>query len=888
MLKLAFQSIFYHKKRAAAVLTGMVLSIALLTGISSLIASGRQSNIQNCKEIYGDWNYVIFGDEETAIHLSEAEGEGCLVKKYGILKAAGFLEEEQLSLQYADASYLEMMNQPVLEGSYPQQKNEIAMSRFTLDNLNRNAGVGDLVTLNGRSYRICGILKDPWSLDIRVLTAFVSKEAVEQDADSFVYLKMDESVSLYRQERVLRKQLDANGKIKENRNLNGFFGEEDPKGLLSMIWKAVFDRDVDPYVRSHNFTYYLLAANAALNLSLNGTILFLGLFSLFIIYSVFQIGMEKRMSEYGILQAMGIGQGNQFLLVLAELWSLLLVGFPAGTLAGNGAAAMLYSRFYTVFLDMGIVRPVSQHGGSETKYYTDAARLTAQGFQVSMAAVIFGALFLTLTTAWIAWRISCKTEKMTVIQMLHQMSGDRIRKRKTIYSRKKCDMPALLNRKFMLRRKKSFFSILLSLSLGGAVFLCVSYVLVNAKESSQMQLASDDGLGNDFKLYENHANLNQTISQREADAFGSIQGIRESYPVKSYICELIRKEEEIIWKPFFVHVNENYGAAFDEICRQLTDGEYAVKSNLLGYNDSMIGQLRPYLLDGDIQVENMNRRNEVIVVDMMDGQGNYGGFSLTAGDTITLRVPDRLEGTIQDFRQKGHQQEMEFTIAAVVKRPLLRDSWLYEDVEENSDGYTFSIIMTQEQMQRSFGISGYRVIGLKAEEHAGIEAVADEIQAMAADMDGVFFQDYTGSIRRQKEYLTQKAFFYYGIAAMFFIISLFHIMNTMNHIILSGKHEYGILRAMGITDQNLVRMMLRQGLSYGCLSSVLMIVFYFMSQEIARYFMVHVSRLLMIDLQVSPWLIAGTVAANIFAGIFAVMAPAYAVIKEDIIPQINR
>ena len=93
---------------------------------------------------------------------------------------------------------------------------------------------------------------------------------------------------------------------------------------------------------------------------------------------------------------------------------------------------------------------------------------------------------------------------------------------------------------------------------------------------------------------------------------------------------------------------------------------------------------------------------------------------------------------------------------------------------------------------------------------------------------------------------------------------------------------------MGITDQNLVRMMLRQGLSYGCLSSVLTIVFYFMSQEIARYFMVHVSRLLMIDLQVSPWLIAGTVAANIFAGIFAVMAPAYAVIKEDIIPQINR
>ena len=39
MLKLAFQSIRYYKKQSIAVLTGVILSVALLTGISSLIYS---------------------------------------------------------------------------------------------------------------------------------------------------------------------------------------------------------------------------------------------------------------------------------------------------------------------------------------------------------------------------------------------------------------------------------------------------------------------------------------------------------------------------------------------------------------------------------------------------------------------------------------------------------------------------------------------------------------------------------------------------------------------------------------------------------------------------------------------------------------------------------
>lgn len=89
MLKLAFQSIRYYKKQSIAVLTGVILSVALLTGISSLIYSGQQSNMKNCMEIYGSWNYCFLGDEEAAEQIAGKQDAGYLVDRYGILKNCG-------------------------------------------------------------------------------------------------------------------------------------------------------------------------------------------------------------------------------------------------------------------------------------------------------------------------------------------------------------------------------------------------------------------------------------------------------------------------------------------------------------------------------------------------------------------------------------------------------------------------------------------------------------------------------------------------------------------------------------------------------------------------------------------------------------------------------
>ena len=46
----------------------------------------------------------------------------------------------------------------------------------------------------------------------------------------------------------------------------------------------------------------------------------------------------------------------------------------------------------------------------------------------------------------------------------------------------------------------------------------------------------------------------------------------------------------------------------------------------------MIADLKPYLLEGTIDADEMKEKNLVILKTLVDGQGNYDGIDILAGD----------------------------------------------------------------------------------------------------------------------------------------------------------------------------------------------------------------------------------------------------------------
>lgn len=872
----------FYKNQSFAILISMILSIALMVGISSLVYSGELSDLENSKEINGDWNYAIPLKDNTIDKITNKQDKGYEVEKYGICKTIDeAVSDKNIALLYGDKTYLEMTTQSVLEGEYPTKANEIAMSKFVLDNIGYDDVLGTKISLDGKDYVLSGVLKSEWAADSNILNAFISEEEVniKKGISSFVYLKLDESKKMYKQCQALKEDLELDSEaIQENDNVNYYLGGESPQSSIDHLKFAFTNPE-------GNFTYLMLVLRDEFGLTVNGVILGLGLFSIFIIYSVFSVNISKRITQYGILKVLGIGKFKQFSLVLFELWSLLLIAFPIGAILGNLVAKLMYSNFNTVFINRDVVN--SGTHTNETQSFLAAAELKAGNFHISYTAIVFEAAFLVVAMCFIAWKIKCQTQKSVSIQLL-KGGNDKKRKNRTIYSKGKLSLFNVLIEKFMLERKRTFLGILVSLSLGGVIFLCSNFVLTNAQTSNQMQLASDDGLGSDYKIYENNIDLNKTLGEDVENNLEKIDGVKNIYPVKSYIGEVVIEQDNFFWKEYYEYLNEAYKDVYNGYMRNTTNGDYAIKSNILGYSDELLGKMEPYILEGSIDPDQMRRNNEVVLVTLEDAQGNHNSIDKKVGDTIKVKTPNKVSGSSEDLKQLGSESdfsEKEYTISAIVSRTMVRDSRLYT-LEDQPD-ITYSVIMTNEQMKQNYNIEGYRVLTVEKEKNTDTELVANEIKKQTQALDDCLFQDYTGAIERQNEYLFQKTLFFYGIAFVFLIISLFHIANTMNHLILSRRHEYGILRAMGITNKNFRKLMLGQGALYGIFSSIVMILLYIIGNKTMEYLMGHVYGFLVSNIQVNVWLIITTVAVNICIGIFAVFIPTQSILKEDIIRQVN-
>ena len=179
MFKLARKYIVFYKSQSLAILVSMILSIALMTGISSLVYSGQLSDLQNSKEINGDWNYAVPLKDNTIEKITNKQDKGYKVEKYGICQTVDeAVSDKNIALLYGDETYLKMTNQFILEGEYPNKENEIAMSKFVLDNIGYDDVLGTRISLDGKEYVLSGVLKSEWAADSNILNAFISKEEV--------------------------------------------------------------------------------------------------------------------------------------------------------------------------------------------------------------------------------------------------------------------------------------------------------------------------------------------------------------------------------------------------------------------------------------------------------------------------------------------------------------------------------------------------------------------------------------------------------------------------------------------------------------------------------------------------------------------------------------
>ncbi|WP_297778011.1 FtsX-like permease family protein [Blautia sp.] len=889
VLKLSVAYLRYYKKQTFSLFLGVLLSAALLSGVGSLLYSGKQQNIEKVRQEYGDWHYYFQSDAKEAESLLEKKkGDGYEIEESGTITIRKAMEEPyKIMLVHGDDSYLHMMNRKLLQGSYPKAANEVAMDAYVLRNLGIPEEIGSEVILDGERFLLSGILSESVEGTEDYMQVFVHESVDYGQNGVFFYFKFKENRPLYKQLVAFCKEFNIEKEsIRRNNELDDYFKGTAPSAFWNVLKVSITEEGTGiPYL----YAYY----NEGGQLTNKIILIALGVFGVFILYSLFQVSVRKRMSQYSIMQTLGMAEGYTFGSLLGELLLIFAAGFPLGCLLGNSVAALLYGKIGQVFV--GVQNKGFRHiGGKQDLASISAANIGESGrFYVDEKLIWYSLLFFVAVLVVMSFHLVRKMRSYSWGQMIRKESGKRKKNRK-IYCLHRENLSDILTKKFMFGKISSFFGILFSLSIGGIIFLGATYVTENTKIHNELTFKADDGLGSDIQVFEVSDDLGDMIPGYMAEEIRKIPGVEAVNTMNYMLGEIPLYDGKLVWTSYFAETDPSDDLEPDSLLMEKYHGmatiegddDYKLKVNIYGYDDEMLLELSDYLLEGNIDPDAMRKGDTVIFKTIMGGQGTYDGIDIKTGDFITLKTPKNTEVPAEVLRfqeEDSFYTEQKFEVTALASRPLAKtDTFIGDNGESMVD-----IIMTKEQMEKYFGVTGYHNMGITLKEGADGEAVSSEIRKLTQSVPKCMVKDYTQAIETENAFIEQKMLFFYGVALVLLGISILHIINSMQYLVVARKHEFGILRAMGITDGGFRRMLFKEGIRYGIYANLLMLALYFPVQKILYYVMVHVYLYLHPKAGVSVIPVIGMLFLNIIICILAMEWAGRNILEDDIIEELN-
>lgn len=439
------------KNRTRSIL--ILLTVILTTGMLTMIAGDGYAVVRlnqvNAKDWYGSYygSYRNVTEEtlrEMRLHSEFSEiGTESL---YGTV-----LSEAELYLAYMDETAVDMTGIAGLltEGRLPERGNEIAAqpSFFAAAGV-PDAKIGDTVEIPYRKdlksqferadFVICGLFGEPEevSMGMEAYTSceFFAQAVPKEEQVYTAYFRMPKELGVnYRNGEAVMKELAVECGISEMQ-------VRDNPGYL--MWGIAPDKG----------TVAGCVAIAAVVM----------LFSVIVIYNIFQVSIAERVQDYGKIKAIGATKKQMKQIVWREGMLLAAAGIPAGILLGLAAAWAAFGR----------IAAFMQKGGRQV--LTDEVSV----FCLPLLLVVAGA---SLLTVWAAARKPMRVAaEISPVEAIRYQEEKKPRKG----SRKKERTPGVMGLCLanMAQHRKRMISTMVSMGLSCVLFV----VLINLLENMDL------------------------------------------------------------------------------------------------------------------------------------------------------------------------------------------------------------------------------------------------------------------------------------------------------------------------------------------------------------------------------------------------------------------
>ncbi len=323
--KIAFSNDKRNRTRSVLIMTAICLTTMLLVIISTIGNGLILLQKDQAASSYGS-NYGLFiAADDTQLKEVERRAE---ISDIGIMCTEGILKgNENGGFVSADETVRKMLpyNQEYVlkEGTYPEKAQEIAAGRAFFDAVGyHDVKVGDTVTLEYRSgmqseyapveFTVSGILydRDEYTIEASYVVFgsqdFYNERVAEGGRQYNIYFTLSDSANV-----------SMNNVAPAIKEIADFCGIDQKNVIIN-----------DLYLQ------WVLQPSYEMIVVCGTLILGIVLFSVVVIYNIFQVGIAQKVQEYGKIKALGATRKQMKQLIFREGILLVVPSIPLGLLFG--------------------------------------------------------------------------------------------------------------------------------------------------------------------------------------------------------------------------------------------------------------------------------------------------------------------------------------------------------------------------------------------------------------------------------------------------------------------------------------------------------------------------------------------------------------------------
>ncbi len=809
-----------YKKRTILTIFGIILSIALMTAIGTMIVSVRDAKLKNAIRVDGKYHGIIKAVDKEKV---DTVINNVKVKEAGIGREEGsgvvskLTEEEKrrfdlkspyryININSYDEKALSLLPYKLKEGRFPSSPNEIAIEYWIVDDFPKKVKIGDKIKVpigtryiinedeNGKETKTKAGIHDYGS----------SRETFEQtDEKEFTIVGLLDTNDIWKG----KNSTEAITYIDKDSLVNGhkydiYLKMNSLKDIHNEMYKMAgvnnwkqckVDDDLDSLGKVKFNESILKLYGKSLNKSYNWYIVGLFIFvvslimiaTIAVIYNSFNISVLERTSQFGLLRTIGATPEQIKRIVMEEAALLGLIGIPAGLAFGVIATKLV---LYVVgFFKFNIIVD-----------FTDL-KMT-YSIPVYIIATVLGLITIFLS----ANKPSKKAGEISPLEAIRS-TGDYkkedLRRVKSFrFIRKIFGVEGEIAYKNLKRDRKRFNITVFSMVISVALFITFStfsnyMVKVRTNERDE----DVDFEVNEYFYSEESSNIdtmyNDLRNMKDVNkVYRFRDGMQGVFVKEEIINPKLKEAESMLYDP---------GESKGDYVKIYTNYIYT-------FGDENIEYLQPLLKEGKINLKAMNEENGVLLITRTTAY-NMGTGKKTTLDGYDINVGDELIINVCDNEGKGEKNKVVKVMGILERGPL------YVGYGNNGG---MNIITTDEVFDKLILEKASPLLYVAMEKDGNRERVLEYLEKLRKTNSHIDYTDYSEVARDEKNTSIVINIFLYGFVVVIGLISSINIVNTISTNLILRSKELAMLKAVGMDQEALKKMVSLESLYYGLYATI--------------------------------------------------------------------